>query len=596
MKSCDLPLANLDEVPRQRSWKTPILVSIAWGCLLSLYVCRVFFRLEYGEFFENHDGDSYGVRLIEFRDCLAHGFWLPQWCSHFRGGLGAPFFSYYQPLFFYVASLTPSSWPVAHQLGATVSVFSVVGYLGILWLVSHRFGVAAGTLAATFLLTAPYIHTELYIRGDLSEYAAMMLVPGLLAALLQFCEQPSRPIGIVGALLAASVVMTHPAVALVTYGLIACWLIAIAVVQRNWLGTLRGFALLALGVGLSAVYWLPVFLESQYSSVEKMWNGTVFDGYYHYSRHFVSLPSLVNSAVTETPIPVKLGSYQTVIAVVGALMAFWKWTRWSHHQRHTTGLCLFLLSAGLFLMIPQSAFLWAVLPLMGRIQFPWRLLTLVSLAMAGVAGIGWGAFSERRWNWLGLVVLCGLLLGSTAARSNPKLTKQNEPRNASEIVDRFFAPDLADEWLPKGAENIQFDPKTLQPRTNHEARLRNYQMQTGVLECHLETTQETAVVLPHYFFSTGFVAMLGRQQIDLHRTARGLMQVDVPAGFSGTLRVEWQTSPAKWKGLAVSLLTVIGGMWLMRYVKNPAGSSRESLSQQHQIEHEYSDANDFRAT
>ena len=158
---------------------------------------------------------------------------------------------------------------MAQQLGWAVWAFSIAGYLGMLTLIGNRFSVAAGTLAGTFLLTAPYIHSELYVRGDLSEYAAMMLVPGMLSAMLRFCEQPSRWTGLIGATLAAMVVMTHPAIGLVLFGLLPVLLAVASISSRNANWSIRGGTLLAFGAGLSAVYWFPVFRESRFSSVEK---------------------------------------------------------------------------------------------------------------------------------------------------------------------------------------------------------------------------------------------------------------------------------------------------------------------------------------
>lgn len=540
-----------------------LTASAIWGLVLSFAVCRTFFLAEHGQFFENHDGDGYGLRLIEFRDCLWNGMLFPQWCFHFRGGLGAPFFNYYQPGFFYVASLAPSSLPVAQQLGWAVFAFSMAGYWGMWSLLRPRFSVAAATLAGTFLLTAPYIHTELYIRGDLSEYAAMMLVPGVLSSMLRFCEQPSRRAGVLGATLAAMLVMTHPAIGLVLYGLLALFLSVVTAVDRNVNWAKRGFTLLALGAGLSAVYWLPVFLESRYSSVEKMWDGQIFDGYYQYSRHFLNLTWLIDRSVTNTPIPVKLGLWHTWVTGAGLLLVAIRWRQWSTEKRRVAGLFLFLLGASLFLMSPQSAWLWNALPLLRRIQFPWRLLSLASLAMAGLAGMALQGSGQRGWRYLGLGLLCGLLVWPAWTHARPKQTHNPEPRSASEIANQFFAPDLADEWLPRDAKSLRINPQTRRVIANPPAIIRDYQIQQGVLECSLKTQQPTSLLLPHYYFPVGFSATLNGQAVSIARSADGLMRVEVPERFSGRLRVVWHTTQAKQQGAAISLLAAMAGIGLL---------------------------------
>lgn len=537
--------------------------SVVWGGLLAAFVTRVFFSLRVGEFFENHDSHGYGLRLIEFRDCLWTGSLFPQWCSHFRGGLGAPFFNFYQPGFFYVASLTPASLPVGQQIGLAVFAFSLVGYLGMSVLIGKRFGSLAGTLAGTSFLTAPYIHTELYLRGDFSEYAAMMLVPGALSAFLEVIEHPSRRAAAVGAISLAAIVMTHPAIALALYGLLAIALLGVLVSTRSLRATIRGATLLGFGVGLSAVYWLPVFLESRYSSVERMWDGQIFEGYYHYSRHFLSLTWLIDQSVTKTPIPVKLGFFHTLMAGAGLAACVLSWKRFRLDQRHLAGLCVFILMASLFLMTRQSAWCWNHLPLLGRIQFPWRLLSLVSVSMASLSGVSVSSLPTSKFRPLAVIALAGLLLWPATNRANPKPIRYQEPRSAGEIAEQFFAPDLADEWLPRDARSFQISPEQRQPITQPPAVASDYQCQQGVLSCQLRANQKSAVILPHYFFPVGFTATLAGVPVEIGRTNLGLMRVEVPAGFVGTLRVTWSTTPAKRTGIIVSLIALGFGLGVL---------------------------------
>lgn len=563
MLGCDMTAYVDDNVfePESTSNRSrlPLLASLLWGVVLSFLVCRTFFLLRHGQFFENHDSDGYGLRLIEFRDALWNGVLFPQWCVHFRGGLGAPFFNFYQPGFFYVASLAPASLPVAQQIGCAVFFFSIVGYFGMVSLLHQRFSVAVGTLAGTFLLTAPYIHTELYIRGDFSEYAAMMLVPAVLASILRFCEEPSRWAAIASAVSAAMVVMTHPAIGMVLFGMLAFLFLLAAFSQTTWSWAKRGFTLLAIAAGLSAAYWLPVFLESRYSSVEKMWDGKIFDGYYQYSRHFLNLSWMFDRSVTQTPIPVKLGLWHTLITAIGLVGVTVYWKQWSVTQRRVAALCLFLLIANLFLMTPQSAWIWKTLPLLPRIQFPWRLLSFVSLGMAGLAGMSLQGIKPVARRGLGFSLLAVLLVWPALTRTPPKVTRINEPRSAAEIADQFFAPDLADEWLPRDAKSLRINPQTRRVISNPPVEVSDYQIQQTGLECMLKAQEKSSIVLPHYYFPVGFSATLNGEAIPLMRNSNGLMKVEVPAGYSGNLRVEWHTTRSKQLGVVISLLAAIIG-------------------------------------
>jgi len=45
-------------------------------------MCRGLLLCPQDQFYSNHEGNSYQMRLMEFRDVLASGNLSPQWCSH----------------------------------------------------------------------------------------------------------------------------------------------------------------------------------------------------------------------------------------------------------------------------------------------------------------------------------------------------------------------------------------------------------------------------------------------------------------------------------------------------------------------------------
>ena len=69
-----------------------------------------------------------------------------------------------------------------HDTDAVV-LLAWLGYTAMLFLVRRWFGALSGALAASLLLLSVYACTEIYVRGDLTEFAAMMLLPVGLCAL-----------------------------------------------------------------------------------------------------------------------------------------------------------------------------------------------------------------------------------------------------------------------------------------------------------------------------------------------------------------------------------------------------------------------------
>lgn len=548
--------------------KTPLAIPIGWGIIVACLVCLPFFQIPAGQFFDNHDADGYGLRILEFRDCLAAGYWSPQWCSHFRGGLGAPFFNYYQPGFFYVAALTPATLPLSQQIGLAVLLFSVVGYTGMYVLCQRLFGTAAGMLAGTLLLTAPYTTAELFIRGDFSEFAAMMLVPALVAGLTSFAATRNRSSAIATAVSGGALVATHPAVALGTYGLLTAALMIQTVVTRNIRTAAKSFAALAFGAGLASFYWLPVFLEADYVRAEAAWSGELFDGYYHYSRHFIPLVWMLNWAVTPTPIPVKLGTLPLALLVVSTVIAITRWRKWDTDWKFSISLLSLLLVGSLFLLTPQSVWLWDNLPLLERLQFPWRLLSIATVSLSALAAACLSLFSQPLSRWAAWLVLTMILIFSIASRPDYPTVPSREPRTAEAIADQFFAPDLADEWLPVSAERIVANQSQLRPFPGSGVTVSNYQPAQGLLTCDVETTHDSTLLLPHYYFPVGWVASLNGQPLELVAGRSGLMEARLPARSTGQIRVQWTMTPARQLGLGLSLATLLIGSVACCFLRN----------------------------
>lgn len=554
--------------------QTPFAISIGWGIAVACLLCLPFFQIPAGQFFDNHDSDGYGLRILEFRDCLFSGYWSPQWCSHFRGGLGAPFFNYYQPGFFYVAALTPASLPLAQQIGLAVLFFSVVGYTGMYVLCQRLFGTAAGMLAGTLLLTAPYTTAELYVRGDFSEFAAMMLVPGLLAGLTSFAVRSEKSSAIATAVLAGALVATHPAVALGTYGLLTAALLIQFVVTRNIRIAAKSFAVLSLGAGLASFYWVPVFREAHYVRAEAAWSGQLFEGFYHYSKHFIPLVWMLNWDVTPTLIPVKLGTLRLVLLVVSVAIAITRWRQWDKGQRFSVSVLFLLFLGSLFLITPQSVWLWDHLPLLERLQFPWRLLSIATLTLAALAAAFLSMFYQPLSRWAAWFVLSTILIFPIASRPHYPTVPSREFRTASAIADQFFAPDLADEWLPVSAKRIVANRSQLHPVPGSDVTVSNYQLAQGLLTCDVETTNDSAVLLPHYYFPVGWVASLNNKPIELVAGRRGLMEARLPAKAKGQIRVQWTMTPARQLGLGLSLATLFIGSVACCFLRKAASGPK----------------------
>jgi hypothetical protein len=532
-----------------------------WGGILSCLLLRFFFFFPPGVFHVNHEGSSYVSRVVEFSSLLAAGYPFPQWAVHFRGGLGSPYFGYYQPGFFYAASLFATVLPVVKAIGATLVVFSVIGYGGMLGLVGARFGAAGGALAGTALLLSYYGVRDLYLRGDLSEYCGMMLLPAVLCCLTGWLERGGREFWLGLAFGCAALVLMHPAAALFGYGALGITLMYYAIAMRSWRRPLwAGVALLG-GAGMAAFFWLSVALEWQLVQGD-----LAIARPYQYFLHFIDPQELLGYPGRVVLIPVNVGTpFLTLLGVSTALLVL-SARRVTPPQWRLVGTLWLLTGLCVFMMTPASEPVWAMLPLLQRVQFPWRFLLL--LTVTGGALMGCTPVLARPVMILGIV-----WLAAQWGRMQPAPTDEFlMPVAPGEIATRFVRPDVMNEWLPRQASMIDpmRDPSYLHVRCEPECRMSELTRSPGRLQVRIEGAMFTIVTLPHYAFPVGWTSLVdGREEPPriLPPARNGLMRVVANPGER--IELIFTTTPGRRLGAKISaaslvLLLLIAWFWLPR--------------------------------
>lgn len=385
-----------------------------------------------GYFWGAHDARHSVYFLFEFDRSIQDGVWYPRWSPDFAFGYGYPFFNIYGPLAFYLGE-------VFHLLGLdfvsavkAVFAFSLLFSGVTMFLFVRRFmGSRAGLLAGLVYIYIPYHIVDVYVRASLAESLALALLPLNLWLFYEAVAAP-RLVAVLGAGLSyAGLMLTHNGLTLLFSPLLAIYLIFL-ILSRALAGRKRGLSGglpkmvkglvrsslspilgLLLGLGLSAIFWLPMALEFKYVRLDQ-WMG----GYYGYRDHFVYLFQLfspfwgygLSEPGFEDGLPFQLG----VIPVVFGFLSLLALRRIEKVELRRL-LIFFQLTTVLiiFFMLPPSMPLWEVLRLVTFAQFPWRLLTLAIVALSFLVGsILVGADSEGI-SALAVVALAALvILGS----------------------------------------------------------------------------------------------------------------------------------------------------------------------------------------
>jgi len=406
--------------------------------LFSLFAIAPLFQPGY--FWGAHDARHSVYFLFEFDRSIEDGIWYPRWSPDFAFGYGYPFFNIYGPLAFYLGE-------AFHLLGldfvsAVKAVFAIsLLFSGVtIFLFVRRFmGSRAGLLAGLVYIYIPYHIVDVYVRASLAESLALAFLPLNLWLFYETVAAP-RLAALLGAGLSyAGLMLAHNGLALLFSPLLAIYLIFLvlnrALAGSNngckrgvpWPGGLlhlvRGLARsslspilsLLLGLGLSAIFWLPMALEFKYVRLDQ-WMG----GYYGYRDHFVYLFQLfspfwgygLSEPGPEDGLPFQLG----VIPVVFGLLSLAALRRVERGELRR--LLIFFQATTvviIFLMLPLSMPLWEVLRLVTFAQFPWRLLTLAIVALSFLAGsilVGIDSSSEELSPLAVVAIAALVILGS----------------------------------------------------------------------------------------------------------------------------------------------------------------------------------------
>lgn len=524
------------------------------------------------------DGGLHLLRIALLHRHLMAGDLFPRWVAEQILGHGYPLFSFYAPSSYYLVEvLHLGGLSFYHAFVAAFALLVVAAGLGMAWLARDVFGPEhpwAAVVAAVAYIYAPYLLTNVYIRGALAEVGAQALLPWILwsARRLLRDERPTRYV-LPLMLTLGGLAITHNITLLFTpplllgYGALH-WFQTGRSLQR-----LRWFVVALVGaMGISAFFWLPLLVErsyladTAYAIAKEVWlPGSVWrwsnflDPNFFYQHTFDR--------------PIRLGLVQLGLALAGFVLARRRSREWVFF-----GVVALVSGA---LMGAWSLPLWQSNDILPVAQFAWRLLSILSLPMAlFVGGLVWrlesGHGAVKVWPVLGALAVIALVI----VAQRPRLAWMDV--FAADTVD-LAAPVFAQVEVDKGVlgggegnSSIQeFRPRwaagtlVLDPETvaGTSGNIDDVTLQTtGPRHTSLTVSASapSALRVNQFYYPGWRVRLDGATELSPYpSTNLGLLTVDLPAGRH-EVRVEWVGTPLqRWAGWIslVALLILIGLGW-----------------------------------
>ncbi|HFQ93024.1 MAG TPA: hypothetical protein ENK32_03370, partial [Anaerolineae bacterium] len=365
---------------RTPPWHTPINL-----LLLTLFAAPALQPLLSRQFTCGFDNNFHLWRAVQLGDLLRNGVFYSRWAPQMAHGYGYPLYLFQSPLSAYLAAvfnLIGFDWVTAVHLTYGLGI---LGSGWAMWLLARDlWGEKGALLAAVAYIYAPYHLYVAYYRASLSETVAWAIIPLVLWGLLRW-QMRGEGKGLVTAVLAfAALVLTHDVTAYIFLPFIVGWIAALAWLKQSRSALWRGVTAVALGIGLSAFFWLPAIAERsaiQFARANSAWP-------FLYNNNFLPLDQLLPLPRNADPLLLNdwpqrgLGLVLAGLAILGLLIA---WRKMPGARKLTAFLGL-ALAGYTFLSAALSQPLWNALPPLQAFQFPWRFLSPAVLAAALLTG------------------------------------------------------------------------------------------------------------------------------------------------------------------------------------------------------------------
>lgn len=364
-----------------------ILLAVSVGTLAMLPVYL-------GGFPNGADLTNHFRFTLALYDEIILGNLFPGWLAESNYGFGDPRFRFYPPLVYYLLCLfrfLTGDWYAAAILVFTL--FSVIGALGVyLWTRNHLSPSIALLAAAIFVLT-PYHLAQFYQGSLLAEFAATSLLPFAFWSVEKLMSKPNKTrastlvgIAALGAVYSL-IVTTHLPTTVI--GSLSLGLFAL--LMTDWQENKKGliFCLLGIFLGLLSSSWFWVKMVSELGWIQA--GAGAASPYYDYRNNFVFSP------LAPANINTFYGSLVTALTLILLLpsLIIWKKILWDNDYSKVFRAFLILVLCSLLMTTELSRPIWAIVPKLKDVQFPYRWLTVTSIMICPLVALSLSIWKVR---------------------------------------------------------------------------------------------------------------------------------------------------------------------------------------------------------
>jgi len=389
------------------------------------------------------DGNLHVYRSIVLDDAIRNdGSLYPRYTSGLAYGYGASLFNYFPPTSYYPTVIFHAmglDWVTAWK--ATVIFYVFLAGIGTFLWARQWLDDTGALIASAAYMYAPYTLFDTVTRGSSNEFAGMALLPFALWGFTRLAHSGRRSDYLVAVFSYVLFIMAHNVMTL--YGsllLIAYCGILLFTSERR----VRVFWQLAsagiFAVLITAFFWLPALAETDYVKINGVLENLDFISVTNTLRGIgtvFALPQTADPTQLQSVMPISFNWILVILAIIGFFLPQPP-TEEDDSHRSILGLHVLLfvtLIIVIFSQLPQSATFWESVRLLQYSQFAWRPMSIGSLVLALLAGIGGGYFVRLIPTQIGKMTVAALILAGIVLYSVPWLYRPEINLTAETLAD-----------------------------------------------------------------------------------------------------------------------------------------------------------------
>jgi 6-pyruvoyl-tetrahydropterin synthase related domain len=552
-------------VPKLESSPSPKLVCA--GILGAATLVIVPFLLR--GYTAGHDTVFHIASWLEVAKQFRQGILHPRWAALAYYGYGEPAFIFYPPVSLYLGAVLTLLLPFRMVAGAYVWLVLVAAGFSFYSLCRRFFDGRASLLGAVVYILNPYHLAEVHARWSLAELLVSAFLPLLLLAIYRLSEPGRRSIAI-AALLFAMVALTNvPLTVVSAYGGMV-FVIALTLARKTGIEPVVKFVVAGvLGAGLAGFFLLPAW-------VEKGWVLSAVHTLVPPAAQFVRLTSRPYDHFGWALVGVEVG--QIVLGCLAWALC------WRARPRDAFRAFTAVFAASVLMVLPISAVIWRTAPALFYVQFPWRWLGPMGLALsffiaAAVQQSSKGMVLAAGVCALGLATLAVFtVLINTKADVMLASLKRSVSEGTGYLGTPYFLPrdiKVNEVGIPVdltrgeaavsevGSEVADGQPGDYHgpPAAAETAQIAITRWSANAREITVDTPQPASIRFRLFRYPGWYGYLDGRPIDTLTTDARGAVVVPVPSGVS-RVRLVYQRTPDQMWGIVVSTFFLVIWLWM----------------------------------